>query len=137
MHSAQSYLQTAKSKGHHMKYNIRILKAGLISFDSDVLLTKDNALEIAQNHLDGLSDEDIIESFADFAPKAAKQLGTRFDSDSLEIHCVEDCDTHMDYTDIYQTQLWSEYAYGLLSKRIEELLCEISELKAELSMHGV
>lgn len=120
-----------------MKYNIRLLKAGLISFDSDVPLTKDNALEVAQNHLDGLSDEDIIESFADFAPRAAKQMGTRFDSDALEIHCVEDCDTHMDYTDIYQTQLWSEYAYGLLSERIEELLWEISELKAELAIHGI
>ena len=120
-----------------MQYNIRILKAGLISFDSDIPLTKDNALEVAQNHLDGLSDEDIIESFADFAPKAAKQMGTRFDGDSLEIHCVEDCNTHMDYTDIYQTPLWSEYAYELLSERIEELLWEISELKAELAMHRV
>lgn len=120
-----------------MQYNIRLLKAGLISFDSDVPLTKDNALEVAQNYLDGLSDEEIIESLADFAPRAAKQMGTRFDGDSLEIHCIEDCDTHMDYTDIYQTPLWSEYAYGLLSERIEELLWEISELKTELAMHGV
>lgn len=120
-----------------MQYNIRLLKAGLISFDSDVPLTKDSALEVAQNHLDGLSDEDIIESFADFAPSAAKVMGTRFDGDSLEIHCIEDCDTHMDYMDIYQTPLWSEYAYELLSERIDELLWEISELKEELAIHGV
>ena len=120
-----------------MQYNIRLLKAGLISFDSDVPLTKDNALEVAQNHLDGLSDEDIIESFADFAPSAATLMGTRFDADSLEIHCVEEHTDTYGYTDIYQTSLWSEYAYGLLTERIEELLWEISELKAELAMHGV
>ena len=120
-----------------MQYNIRLLKAGLISFDSDVHLTKDNALEVAQNYLDGLSDEDVMESLSDFAPKSAKIMGTRFDSDSLEIHCVEDCDSKMDYIDIYSTPLWSEYAYGLLTEKIDELLYEISELKSELVIHGV
>jgi len=104
-----------------MKYNIRFLKQGTIEFESDTILTSETAMIVAQEYLSTVPDHLIIESMRNFSPIESILLGTRFDMDDLEVQCVESTNDEHEYTDIFATSLWNEYAYEALSHRIEQL----------------
>jgi len=104
-----------------MKYSISFLKSGFIEYQTDTILTSETAKEIAQEYLSTVPDHLIIEAMTDFSPKDSMTLGTRFDMDALEVQCVESTNDESEYTNIYATPLWNEYAYESLSHRIEQL----------------
>ncbi len=88
------------------QYNVRFLKAGLLTFEADSTSSIEELIKIAKQTLDNSSDQDLLMAMSDCAPSGKNP--TRFDADSFQVEALED--PASDYEYIFYTPLWAEYA---------------------------
>ena len=84
---------------------IRFLKQGLVTIDMPDNLSIDEQIEFAKNHLDTMSDQDLVMAMSDCTPSGNNP--SRFDSDSFQVEALEDPDNN--YELLYYTNLWEVY----------------------------
>ena len=87
------------------QYNVRFLKAGLSSFELPDDTSMEDVIKLAKEHLDQLSDQDLLMAMSDCVPSGNNP--TRFNADSFQVEALEDPTSEYEY--IYMTKLWQEY----------------------------
>ena len=84
---------------------IRFLKQGMVNIEIPNDVDETHFVQICKEHLDKLSDQDLLIAMSDVVPSGANP--TRFDADSFQVEAIEDIDN--DYEVISQTKLWEVY----------------------------
>lgn len=85
--------------------SIRFLKQGTINLEVPSNLTINEMVQYAKEHMDKMSDQDLVMAMSDCIPSGNNP--SRFDSDSFEVEAIEDVNNS--YRLLYTTRLWEFY----------------------------